>query len=138
VTPTQGLIVALIAAFGPFATAILATISWRQNKRRQESEIGLTDTQKMQLMQDINESRAQEQQARTTEKIAQERWWAEQFGIVRAELARELESSDSLRRELDRVKSFMRNEHRAWDDLARSQIQALGGSIDEPPLLEAK
>lgn len=146
----QGIIVAVIAAFGPIVSAILATVSWKQNARRQEAETGLTDTQKQHLMQDINESRAQEQQARTAEKIAQERWWAEQFGMVRAELAKEIASNESLRgvgdtlrdenrafrRELERIKVFMRVEHRAWDDKARSEIERLGGHIDEPPLLD--
>jgi hypothetical protein len=134
-TTTQ-IVVSLLLGLGTFVSAGLSVFSYRQSRRRSESEIALTDTEKNQLLQDINKSR-------TEERIAQERWWAEQLGIVRGELNAERQEKEKLRdennmlwREFDRVVAFIRVEHKRWDDEAADKIRELGGEIENAPQLE--
>lgn len=115
------IVVSLVLGSGMFVTATLSILSYARSGKKTDSEI------------DLNKSE---------EQINQERWWTDQINDLRLKLNAEYLSSEKqngmirqLRKELNQVKDFFRDEHTPWDRSAQIEIERLGGHIGPPPAL---
>lgn len=115
------IVVSLVLGTGMFVTSGLSVMSYARSGKKTDSEINLNKSE---------------------EQINQERWWTDQINDLRAKLNAEYLSSEEqnrlirqLRKELNQVKDFFRDQHTPWDRSAQVEIERLGGHIGPPPAL---